>query len=360
MFEKYQELEMNYLISKTDLENFMKMLEKNAVMSDDEKQKELELRKEQYNFAKTSFLEFYNINKQQIIKQFLEENIPFSIDIKTNNLEAKGVSFAYKNNEELDKMFNDVKSIIDSLSVKNKISSELYKDINIYLDDYKKDLQQKRDIAIKDNPNLLSSNSVRANICSTNEKVVEFKNIFFSLSSKIILIDLFIMLISYFVNGGSLTILINSIINLAFLVYLFIILLIIYTFEFPFILFLAYKLLFSKSLVNVLELNDLAVKIIDKSMFFFFFFFFFLAFIVVIAFSINMLFLSMFYSLIYQFNISVTYILARYILYPLSYIIPVVILFFIFNLIFGNILKKYVFKHLFFHYANKSKCKLNN
>lgn len=72
MFEKYKELELNYLISKTDLENCINTLEKNLVMSDDEKKKEIDIRKEQFNLAKTSFLEFYRTNKNQVIKQVLE------------------------------------------------------------------------------------------------------------------------------------------------------------------------------------------------------------------------------------------------------------------------------------------------
>ena len=92
MFEKYKELELNYLISKTDLENCINTLEKNLVMSDDEKRKEIDIRKEQFNLAKNSFLEFYRVNKKQIIKQVLDENIPFSIDIKTSKLEKNDVS----------------------------------------------------------------------------------------------------------------------------------------------------------------------------------------------------------------------------------------------------------------------------
>lgn len=353
MFEKYQELEMNYLISKTDLENYIKTSEKNLVISEGERKKEIDIRKEQYNFAKNSFFEFYNINKEQIIKQVIEKNVPFSIDIKTNKLEANGVSNLYKNDEELEKMFNDIKKIIDNLSSNNKISSELYKDIIIYLDNYKKKLRQERDTLIKNNPELLSSNNVSINISSINDKIVEFKNIFFSLSFKIILIDLFIMLIGYFVNGGSLAVLLYSL-NLSFIISLLTILLILYAFEFPFILFLTYKLLFSNSLVEVSGLNNFSQKIIDKSMSFTKIWFLALAFILVSVFSIDMLFLTMFDYLVYQFNINLTYFLVRYIIYPLSYIIPTVILYVIFNLIFGNILKKFAFKRLFFYFANKS------
>ena len=82
----------------------------------------------------------------------LEENIPFSIDIKTSKLEKNDVSTLYKNDEELDKMFNDTKEIIDNLNNSNKITSELYKDIIVFLDNYKKKLREERDIAIKDNP----------------------------------------------------------------------------------------------------------------------------------------------------------------------------------------------------------------
>lgn len=218
MFEKYKELELNYLISKTDLENCINTLEKNLVMSDDEKKKEIDIRKEQFNLAKTSFLEFYRTNKNQVIKQVLEENIPFSIDIKTSKLEKNNVSTLYKNDEELDKMFNDAKKIIDNLNNSNKITSELYEDIIVFLDNYKKKLREERDIAIKDNPELLSSNNVSANIISINDKMSEFNNVLFSLSLKIILIDLLIMLIAYFVNGGSLTPLIYSL-NLSLFIF---------------------------------------------------------------------------------------------------------------------------------------------
>lgn len=354
MFEKYKELEMNYLISKTDLENCIKILEKNLVMSDDEKKKEIDIRKEQFNIAKTSFLEFYSVNKQQIIKQVLEENIPFSIDIKTSKLEKNDVSTLYKNDEELDKMFNDAKKIIDNLNNSNKITSELYEDIIVFLDNYKKKLREERDIAIKDNPKLLSSNNVSAtNFSSISDKMEEFKNIFFSLSFKIILIDLFIMLISYFANGGSFGAIIYSL-NLSFIISLIIVLLIFYAFEFPFILFLTYRLLFSNSLVEVSQLNSFSQKIIDKSMKFTKIWFLILAFISVNAFSINVLFLKWFDYLINEFDIDLTYFFVRYIFYPLSYVIPVAIVFVIFNLIFGSILKKFVFKHLFFYFANKS------
>ena len=353
MFEKYKELELNYLISKTDLENCINTLEKNLVMSDDEKKKEIDIRKEQFNLAKTSFLEFYRTNKNQVIKQVLEENIPFSIDIKTSKLEKNNVSTLYKNDEELDKMFNDTKKIIDNLNNSNKITSELYEDIIVFLDNYKKKLREERDIAIKDNPELLSSNNVSANIISINDKMSEFNNVFFSLSLKIILIDLLIMLIAYFVNGGSLTLLIYSL-NLSFIIYLLIILLIFYAFEFPFILFLTYRLLFSNSLVEVSQLNSFSQKIIDRSMKFTKIWFLVLAFISVNAFSINVLFLKWFDYLINEFDIDLTYFFVRYIFYPLSYVIPVAIVFIIFNLIFGSILKKFVFKHLFFYFANKS------
>lgn len=353
MFEKYKELELNYLISKTDLENCINTLEKNLVMSDDEKKKEIDIRKEQFNLAKTSFLEFYRTNKNQVIKQVLEENIPFSIDIKTSKLEKNNVSTLYKNDEELDKMFNDAKKIIDNLNNSNKITSELYEDIIVFLDNYKKKLREERDIAIKDNPELLSSNNVSANIISINDKMSEFNNVLFSLSLKIILIDLLIMLIAYFVNGGSLTPLIYSL-NLSFIIYLLIILLIFYAFEFPFILFLTYRLLFSNSLVEVSQLNSFCQKIIDKSMKFTKIWFLVLAFISVNAFSINVLFLKWFDYLINEFDIDLTYFFVRYIFYPLSYVIPVAIVFIIFNLIFGSILKKFVFKHLFFYFANKS------
>ena len=353
MFEKYKELELNYLISKTDLENCINTLEKNLVMSDDEKKKEIDIRKEQFNLAKTSFLEIYRTNKNQVIKQVLEENIPFSIDIKTSKLEKNNVSTLYKNDEELDKMFNDAKKIIDNLNNSNKITSELYEDIIVFLDNYKKKLREERDIAIKDNPELLSSNNVSANIISINDKMSEFNNVLFSLSLKIILIDLLIMLIAYFVNGGSLTTLIYSL-NLSFIIYLLIILLIFYAFEFPFILFLTYRLLFSNSLVEVSQLNSFCQKIIDKSMKFTKIWFLVLAFISVNAFSINVLFLKWFDYLINEFDIDLTYFFVRYIFYPLSYVIPVAIVFIIFNLIFGSILKKFVFKHLFFYFANKS------
>lgn len=353
MFEKYKELEMNYLISKTDLENCINTLEKNLVMSDVEKKKEIDLRREQFNLAKTSFLEFYRINKQQIIKQVLEENIPFSIDIKTSKLEKNNVSTLYKNDEELDKMFNDTKKIIDNLNNSNKITSELYEDIIAFMDNYKKKLREERDIAIKDNLELLSSNNVSANIISINDKMSEFNNVFFSLSLKIILIDLLIMLIAYFVNGGFLAALIYSL-NLSFIIYLLIILLIFYAFEFPFILFLTYRLLFSNSLVEVSQLNSFSQKIIDRSMKFTKIWFLVLAFISVNAFSINVLFLKLFDYLINEFDIDLTYFFVRYIFYPLSYVIPVVILFIIFNLIFGYILKRIVFKHMFFYFANKS------
>ncbi len=353
MFEKYKELELNYLISKTDLENCINTLEKNLVMSDDEKKKEIDIRKEQFNLAKTSFLEFYRTNKNQVIKQVLEENIPFSIDIKTSKLEKNNVSTLYKNDEELDKMFNDAKKIIDNLNNSNKITSELYEDIIVFLDNYKKKLREERDIAIKDNPELLSSNNVSANIISINDKMSEFNNVLFSLSLKIILIDLLIMLIAYFVNGGSLAPLIYSL-NLSFIIYLLIILLIFYAFEFPFILFLTYRLLFSNSLVEVSQLNSFCQKTIDKSMKFTKIWFLVLAFISVNAFSINVLFLKWFDYLINEFDIDLTYFFVRYIFYPLSYVIPVAIVFIIFNLIFGSILKKFVFKHLFFYFANKS------
>ena len=353
MFEKYKELELNYLISKTDLENCINTLEKNLVMSDDEKKKEIDIRKEQFNLAKTSFLEFYRINKQQIIKQVLEENIPFSIDIKTSKLEKNDVSTLYKNDEELDKMFNDTKEIIDNLNNSNKITSELYEDIIAFMDNYKKKLREERDIAIKDNPELLSSNNVSANIISINDKMIEFNNVFFSLSLKIILIDLFIMLIVYFVNGGSFEAIIYSL-NLSFIISLIIVLLIFYAFEFPFILFLSYKLLFSKSLINISELNGFSNKIINKSMSFTKVWFLVLAFILVNVFSINVLFLKWFDYLINEFDIDLSYFFVRYIFYPLSYVIPVAIVFVIFNLIFGSILKKFVFKHLFFYFANKS------
>ena len=353
MFEKYKELELNYLISKTDLENCIKILEKNLVMSDDEKKKEIDIRKEQFNLAKTSFLEFYRINKQQIIKQVLEENISFSIDIKTSKLEKNNVSTLYKNDEELDKMFNDTKKIIDNLNNSNKITSELYEDIIAFMDNYKKKLREKRDIAIKDNPELLSSNNVSANIISINDKMSEFNNVFFSLSLKIILIDLLIMLIAYFVNGGSLAALIYSL-NLSFIIYLLIILLIFYAFEFPFILFLTYRLLFSNSLVEVSQLNSFSQKIIDRSMKFTKIWFLVLAFISVNSFSINVLFLKWFDYLINEFDIDLPYFFVRYIFYPLSYVIPVALVFVIFYLIFGSILKKFVLKHLFFYFANKS------
>ena len=79
-----------------------------------------------------------------------------------------------------------------------------------------------------------------------------------------------------------------------------------------------------------------------------------LAFILVNVFSINVLFLKWFDYLINEFDIDLTYFFVRYIFYPLSYVIPVAIVFVIFNLIFGSILKKFVFKHLFFYFANKS------
>lgn len=133
-----------------------------------------------------------------------------------------------------------------------------------------------------------------------------------------------------------------------------IILLIFYAFEFPFILFLTYRLLFSNSLVEVSQLNSFCQKIIDKSMKFTKIWFLVLAFISVNAFSINVLFLKWFDYLINEFDIDLTYFFVRYIFYPLSYVIPVAIVFIIFNLIFGSILKKFVFKHLFFYFANKS------
>lgn len=250
-------------------------------------------------------------------------------------------------------MFNDAKKIIDNLNNSNKITSELYEDIIVFLDNYKKKLREERDIAIKDNPELLSSNNVSANIISINDKMSEFNNVLFSLSLKIILIDLLIMLIAYFVNGGSLAPLIYSL-NLSFIIYLLIILLIFYAFEFPFILFLTYRLLFSNSLVEVSQLNSFCQKIIDKSMKFTKIWFLVLAFISVNAFSINVLFLKWFDYLINEFDIDLTYFFVRYIFYPLSYVIPVAIVFIIFNLIFGSILKKFVFKHLFFYFANKS------
>ena len=72
-------------------------------------------------------------------------------------------------------MFNDAKNIIDNLNNSNKITSELYEDIIVFLDNYKKKLREERDIAIKDNPELLSSNNVSANIISINDKMSEFE-----------------------------------------------------------------------------------------------------------------------------------------------------------------------------------------
>ena len=72
-------------------------------------------------------------------------------------------------------MFNDAKKIIDNLNNSNKITSELYEDIIVFLDNYKKKLREERDIAIKDNPELLSSNNVSANIISINDKMSEFE-----------------------------------------------------------------------------------------------------------------------------------------------------------------------------------------